>query len=233
MPLKSDRIEDVAKNAWLFPVVALLIGILVYIVGFLSFRFLRDENIATLLTLLTIYFITGLMHLDGLADFSDGIMASGDSTRKRAAMKDESVGIAGIFSLFIVLLLNLFSIRYICSAETNFMMYGLFCALVISEVSAKLSMNTCLLFGREIDDGMGSIFMKKFSTSKYVAAFLVSIFISLIAASFRFLFVLIGVIVALFVLLVANKNFDGINGDVIGASNEIARVITLFAWAIA
>ena len=118
-----------------------------------------------------------------------------------------------------------------------YLMQGFFLAIVVSEISAKLGMNTCLRFGHGIGGGMGSVFIKNFSNEKYLAAVLVSllisIFLSLISlASFKFLFVFTGVIVSLFIVYIANRRFGGVNGDVVGAVNEIARAVTLVLWVV-
>jgi adenosylcobinamide-GDP ribazoletransferase len=224
IPLKTESLEETASNSYLFPIVGLIIGIFVFTVGFFSFKFL-DENIASMITLLSIYSITGLMHLDGLSDFFDGIMASGEKHRKISAMKDANVGSAGVFSVVITIILIFFSIRLVGDG------YDLLCAIVISEVSAKLSMNTCIFLGKKITDGMASVFIARSTPAKYAIAILTSVLIALIAGT-RFPLVFIGVIVASILVHFANANFGGVNGDVIGASNEIARVVTLVVWGI-
>jgi len=89
IPIRKEvKLEEVAARTYLFPFAALLIGFLVSGVAFVSFRFLATE-LASLLTLLAIYLVTGLIHLDGLADFFDGVMASGSRSEKRKAKSDE------------------------------------------------------------------------------------------------------------------------------------------------
>lgn len=238
IPTKSADIYDVAKQTYLFPVVGFIIGLMVYLVGYTSFRFLPREVGAIIITL-SIYVVTGLIHLDGLADFSDGIMASGDRQKKILVMKDVKIGVGGIFSTVFILLITFYSISLLGMVETsknifgyNMPMYEFGCALVISEVSAKLSMNTCLVVGRKMSSGIGSIFILHSTLTKYVIACLISTLIGILLTGFYFVIVYTGVVTALLIVGLAHKNFGGVNGDVIGASNEIARVATLLVWLV-
>ncbi len=231
LPVKEGRIEEIARSSWLFPVVGLIIGSLVYVIGLISFK-VFPLNIASLVTLTSLYLITGLIHPDGLADFSDGLMANGDVNRKIAAMKDVKIGISGTFSLLIILLFNLFSIREICSTETG-LMFGFFSAIIVSEVSAKLGMYTILLSGKGIGDGIGSIFINNISRKMYPIGVLISIILALSVSNYpRFLIVFAGAGISFLILYVADRSFGGINGDAIGATNELARTVTLILWAI-
>lgn len=246
---KAVRIEEVAVRTYLFPFVALLIGLAVAAVAFVSFGFLVSApGIAALLVLLAIYLVTGLMHLDGLADFFDGVMAGGTKEDKRRAMKDEKIGIAGLFATVFVILLSFFAIETVCTSLTKTAsvhgfdlrsFYHFASVFVIAEVSAKISMNTCMIFGKSKEGaggGMGALFIHLCSKSGYVVALISAIIISLIftAFSLRFFIVFTGIAVALFVSRIAKSNFDGVgvSGDVIGASNELARCATLVVWAI-
>ncbi len=250
IPVRKDvRIEEVAVRTYLFPFVALLIGLAVAVVAFVSFGFLvSTPEIAALLVLLAIYLVTGLMHLDGLADFFDGVMAGGTKEDKRRAMKDEKIGIAGLFATVFVILLSFFAIETVCTSLTKTApahsfdlrsFYHFASVFVIAEVSAKISMNTCMISGKSKEgagDGMGALFIHSCSKSGYVVALISAILIALIftAFSLRFFIVFTGITVALFVSRIAKSNFGdvGVSGDVIGASNELARCATLVVWAI-
>jgi len=252
IPVRKDvRIEAVAARTYLFPFVALLIGLVVAAVAFVVFECSGSApDIAALLVLLAIYFVTGLMHLDGLADFFDGVMAGGTKEDKRRAMKDEKIGIAGLFATVFVILLSFFAIETVCTSLTKTApahsfdlrsFYHFASVFVIAEVSAKISMNTCMISGKSKEGagdgrGMGALFIHSFSKSGYVVALISAILISLIftAFSLRFFIVFTGIAVALFVSRIAKSNFGGVgvSGDVIGASNELARCATLVVWAI-
>jgi len=249
IPVRKDvKIETVAAKSYLFPFAALLIGLLVATVAFVSFGFLVSApEIAALLVLLAIYLVTGLMHLDGLADFFDGIMTSGSRREKIRAMKDEKIGIAGLFAAVFVILLSFFAIETVCTDLTKSShsfdlrsFYYFASVFVIAEVSAKMSMNTCILLGKrkgsDANEGIGALFINSCSKSKYTVALVSSILIALIFTaqrfSFRFFIVSTGIAVAIFVSYIAKYKFGAVSGDIIGASNELARCATLLIWAI-
>ncbi|MGB7000911.1 MAG: adenosylcobinamide-GDP ribazoletransferase [Halobacteriota archaeon] len=241
IPIRKEvKLEEVAAKTYLFPFAAVLIGLLVSVVAFVSFRFLAT-GIASLLTLLAIYLISGLIHLDGVADFFDGIMARGNRSEKRKAMKDVKIGIAGLFAVIFVLLVSLFAIETVCATTFNCDLYSFYTfasVFIIAEVSAKISMNTCMIVGKGFEGvgGMGALFIRSSTGSRYVVALLSSVFIALICTiftdPFRFFIVFTGIVVAFVVVWIAKKKFGAVSGDVIGASNELARCVTLLILAI-
>jgi len=240
---KDIKIEAVTAQSYLFPVVSLVIGVPVALVAFLAFGYLgAAPEIAALLTLLALYLITGLIHLDGLSDFFDGLMAPGSKRDKVRAMKDHNMGVAGLCATFFVLLLSLFAIETIgadlaaAAFGFNFISFYTFAsAFIIAEVSAKLSMNTCMVLGKRFDghEGLGALFIRSSSPRKYLAALLSALLIAFFfTASVRFLIVLTGIVIAFLVSSIAKKKLGVMSGDVMGASNELARSATLLLWAL-
>jgi len=240
---KNAEIEAVKAKSHLFPFVGLFIGLIVAVVAFVSFGLLSAATeIAALLTLLALYLVTGLLHLDGLADFFDGVMAPGSRDDKKRAMKDDKIGIAGLFAAIFVLLLSLFAITTVGADFTAagfgfdlISFYAFAAVFIIAEVSAKLSMNTCLVIGKGFEgaEGLGTLFIRSSSPQKYLTALISAVLIALLfTASFRFCIVFTGIIVAVVVSYVAKQKFGAISGDVVGASNELARCATLLIWAV-
>ena len=240
---KKVHLADVTAKSYLFPLVGLMIGLVVAAVAFVVFGCLSETTeIAALITLLALYLVTGLLHLDGVADFFDGVMAPGSREEKRRAMKDNTIGIAGLFAVVLVLLLNFFAIETVCTdlTATAFdydfgSFYILAAVFVIAEVAAKLGMNTCLVLGRGFEhaEGLGTVFIQSASPLKYVGALLSAVIIALLfTASVRFGIVFTGVIVAFVVAHIAKQKFGAVSGDVVGASNELTRCVTLLIVAI-
>jgi adenosylcobinamide-GDP ribazoletransferase len=244
LPVKKNvHINNITAKSYLFPVVGLLIGLVVAVVAFVAFVFLSTATeIAALVTLLALYLVTGLLHLDGVADFFDGVMAPGNREEKRRAMKDNNIGIAGLFAVVLVLLVTLFAIEAVGAdltptvSDVDFgSFYGFAAVFVVAEVAAKLSMNTCLILGKGFESakGLGKQFIQSASPLKYLGALLSAVLIAILFTfSFRFVIVFTGVIVAVVVSYIAKQKFGAVSGDVMGASNELARCTTLLIWAV-
>ncbi|MDF2957403.1 MAG: Cobalamin synthase CobS [Candidatus Alkanophagales archaeon MCA70_species_1] len=245
MGVRGGDLERAAEQSFLYPVLAVLISVFVAAVSFLA-SFLSPE-VAALLTLLALYATTGLMHLDGLADFSDGLFASGGVEQKVKAMKDGAVGAAGVFAVFVVLLAEFVAFLDVCAGAaahgvTNYTaaFLSIFAALVVAETSAKLGMTTCIFAGRLVRTpaaaaGLGALFTSRLTPQKYAIAVVVSVaiaaFLLRLCGGKAFL-TLLGAPVAALVARAAAKNFGGVSGDVMGATNEIARACTLVAWVL-
>jgi len=238
LPLGHGDIRKAAEDQHLFPLAGALIGCVASLVGYTAMLCLPIE-IAVVFTILSIYALVGLLHLDGLADFSDGVMTSGDRNRKIAAMKDPHTGIAGVFAVVFILILTFFCMRELAVANADRTLLGHdvpmdwpFSFIILSEISAKISMNTCIFLGKETHEGMGSLFIRHSSPAKYATAFSLALIISLLVAVLYFWVVLVGVLTGIVIVSIANRNFGGISGDALGAANEIARVATLLVLVV-
>ncbi|HEX2305582.1 MAG TPA: adenosylcobinamide-GDP ribazoletransferase, partial [Nitrososphaeraceae archaeon] len=93
-------LNTIARNMYFFPLCGAIIGIIIGFVALLSSTFL-PQYITSFIVLVTFVIITGVHHIDGLADFADGLMKKGDRESKRKAMSDPIVGSAGATALII------------------------------------------------------------------------------------------------------------------------------------
>lgn len=96
---------DLSRSATWFPVVGLILGGLVALVAFAVGH--RSHLLAGVAGVLAWAWLTGAMHLDGLADLSDALGASHrDPQRFLAVLADPHVGTFGIVSIVLVLMLK-------------------------------------------------------------------------------------------------------------------------------
>jgi adenosylcobinamide-GDP ribazoletransferase len=219
IPTGKTSLKKAAEYSFLLPALGGFIGLLVGIFSFFIFKYMYDF-LAALLTIVFLYLITGLNHLDGLADFADGLYTSGSKKRRIKAMKDIKIGIAGVTFVIFAILFLLYAF---------FMIKGDIYKIIIAEICAKTSMLSALFFGKSIKSGIGKIFIEKLNKSVFPFVILFSLVISFILLKFfGVLVIFVSIVVSLIIVMIAQRAFNGISGDVIGAVNEISRLVCLF-----
>jgi adenosylcobinamide-GDP ribazoletransferase len=210
--------RDVAKSAWLFPVVG---GVIAAIASglFDIFNSYFSDSISSAVALFALLALTGFHHLDGLLDFGDGLMRIGSAEDRRGAMKDVNTGVGGFAFGFFVLLLT-----YVALTETTMVLTS----LVIAETSAKFSMMMGAFIGKAPHEGMGSAFTKTVNTRLFLATLLVYLaFLTLLPVETGMMVIAAVVVSSLFIIGVSSKLFGGVSGDIFGAMNEIIRMLVL------
>ena len=224
LPTSNSTLDDIAKYMYLFPVVGIIIGILVGSFGF-GLSFLLDPIIVSFLVVVSIAIITGIHHADGLADFADGLMVKGNKQKKLNAMKDLSTGSAGV----VAIVLYLIGLVIAISLTTGF---DLFKAILISEILAKFSMVLMASLGNSASLGSNSPFMKIMKDKKkLMVAFLIMIIpVAILGETTGLVMLGVTFIVTLTILVISNRSFGGITGDVLGSTNELTRLASLMVF---
>jgi adenosylcobinamide-GDP ribazoletransferase len=223
VPVGMESIEEVAKYFFLCPIVGLVIGSVAGAVGFAANFFLPDL-ISGFLVLVSIQLLTGFHHLDGLLDLSDAAMARGDVKRRLEVMHDLYTGAGAIASGVIVLSLT-------GLAFGSFSGLDILKAAVVAEVVAKTSMVLAAYLGKKpAYQGMGYYVVESMENKhlEAVASLLLCALVGFVLVGFCFIWVLAAMAVAVVVLgSYVNKTLGCVTGDVMGATNEINRMIAL------
>ena len=106
MPRVDADEADFAAAIRLYPVVGLVIGVIVAGAGWLGAQV--DPWTGALAALVAWVWATGALHLDGLADLSDGLGAAhGDRSRLLSVMADPHIGSFGVVALAMQLIAKL------------------------------------------------------------------------------------------------------------------------------
>jgi adenosylcobinamide-GDP ribazoletransferase len=221
-------IEYMTKLVWCWPFIHLMIGCLAAGCGYLFGQvFHLNTFFVAVLVYAFLMIITGYNHLDGVMDMADGVMVHGTPEKKISVVKDSSVGAGGIATLFLVASLTIAGIYNVL--DYNFLM-----AIVICEMVAKSSLLTTALTSKPLTPGIGSYFITSTNPSYYLLSTIFVAAISLLLGGFVGLIGLLGAIVAgLLISVIAKRNFGVANGDVLGMSNEVGRLMALFFMSIA
>jgi adenosylcobinamide-GDP ribazoletransferase len=259
IPFKMDEsfLDISARFMFLFPVIGAIIGFLVGIYAFFTIEVLSllfdsintlifsgshqvffdfaAKGLASFMTAAFLLAIIGLQHTDGLVDV-------GNALGIRKASLKEKMEIAHVWTVtregaFLALIVSFFTILLIYLTKADFIIQ----ALIVAEISAKLAMVTTAWQGTspphslEEKRGKGRSFID--FMRKNHGLYAISLIISLVASIGLFgligaLAVASGIVVGGFMIIVGKKLFGGVNGDIFGATNEVARMFTLFVLVI-
>lgn len=225
IPTSTANLETIAKHMYLFPIVGVAIGLVIGGFGFgLSFIGLEPQ-IVGLLVVAAIALITGIHHMDGLADFADGVMVKGTKEKKLQAMKDLSTGSAGIVTIVLYIVGMIIALSFMEG-------YFLFQAILVSEIMAKFSMVLMASIGQYATLGLSSPFVQLMKDKKklVVSTVLTIIPLVVVAGSTVIIIFAAGVILTLFLVGISTRSFEGITGDVLGATNELTRLSSLLIF---
>jgi adenosylcobinamide-GDP ribazoletransferase len=229
--MDKDLLTDCARNMWAFPLIGAFLGLLAGLFGWVAYQFLPGLVVGALALALLLW-MTGLHHTDGLLDFGDGIMVHGSAQRKIEVMHDQLTGAGAIGLTLMTYIITAFA--YAELGKTMFIgslaLPLIFPALIMVELCAKLSMVVVARAGKSIHQGMNSPFLEVMHGSngnlRLVVAIVISFAIGLPLLRWAGVFtILAGLLTGLVMVAVAHKHFNGVTGDVFGATNELARMV--------
>ncbi|MFC5969850.1 adenosylcobinamide-GDP ribazoletransferase [Halomarina salina] len=172
------------------------------------------------------YALTGINHLDGVADLGDAAVVHGDAERRRSVLKDTTVGVGAVVAVSLVVLGLWSSAGELAALPTRAAL-----VVVAAEVSAKLATAVVVCLGTATHEGLGSAL----TDDNGLRDLLSPVVLTLPAATLTWprpasaVTVLAGGVTGLATLLWARRRLGGVNGDVMGATNELARVVALAA----
>lgn len=176
-----------------------------------------------------LYLVTGIAHLDGLADVGDASVVHGDPDDRAAVMKDTAVGVGG--ALAVGLAVTGVGLAGLSLAELPLAALGI---VVAAEVGAKAGIGVLAGLGTARHDGLGA----RVTEGSGPLAAVGSVAMAAPAAAFTWPHpaAAVGLAAALATaggtLTLARRLLGGVSGDVFGASNELARLAGLHAGVI-
>jgi adenosylcobinamide-GDP ribazoletransferase len=251
---KEDFIFTTASNMYLFPIVGAFIGLLAglyyvvasFIVGFglslisgyVALPAVLGTLIPVAMTIAFLMVMTGLQHFDGLIDLGNAVGIRNVHDRKMKA-HEWTVTYGGAVLAFAIEALAFFGLFWIVRDSINPLLA--LSAVFLAEVGAKLAMVTIVWIGKPSHKGLGSIFLAKAKKKLNFAAYALSALLvfpvvyflgSPLLALISVALVFVSIPVALVMNKVSNNVFGGVSGDMIGATNEVARAVILILFAV-
>lgn len=224
--------EEFHKTITYFPLVGLVLGVLIYIIGLVSGIFF-DSFITSIIVTLALVILTGGLHIDGLGDTFDAIYSYRDKERMLEIMKDSRLGTNSLLAIMFLILLK---IGFIYSIINNNLLWTVIFMPVVARLGVIVMMYKTVT---PRENGMGNLFIGKASTSMFTIAILYTIILIIGISKLIFLastFEAMMLISTIIILFVFNNLFkkhiyikiDGVTGDILGCTIELGELIYLF-----
>ncbi|MDA3810769.1 MAG: adenosylcobinamide-GDP ribazoletransferase [Spirochaetaceae bacterium] len=227
IPIKWKENEDlgeVARSISYFPLVGLIIGVSNFAVYYLS-NLIFSPLFTSVLVLVWWMFITGGLHLDGLADTADGVWGGTTKEKRLEIMKDSRTGVFGVLTLIAFLLLKTVLLNELFSYHDEFSMSILISAPLLGR---WISVFSIYFFNSARKDGLGIFFKEKISLKELLISFFITLMTVFLFSGVTGIFTLVLVtMIASLASLFFSKKLGGLTGDIYGALCEISEFLAL------
>ncbi len=173
------------------------------------------------MTLAFLLVLTGFQHFDGLVDLGNAIGLKKVEDRREIAHRWVVTYKGGFLAIFVEF--SAFVGLLLLSDWTIVLR-----ALIVAEMAAKLAMVTIVWRGKPAHKGLGSRFIENAKRKLNVAGYIMAFVVGFLLLGWAGLIVALAAVgFGLFMVWVGKKVFGGVSGDMIGATNEAARALTL------
>ena len=228
IPIRIEQPDNKATGRSLlyYPLVGLVIGLLLAVTGWMGSGMPTNLHAAIILAIWI--FLTGALHLDGLADSADAwIGGLGDCEKTLAIMKDPYCGPAAVVTLVLVLLIKFAALEHVLSTEN----LGV---LILAPVLGRMSLVLLFLttpYARP--NGSGSQFSNHLPYRTSVCIILLTLMTTPLFVGMKALWLLIvGAGVFFMIRTAMLRRINGTTGDTAGAMVEIIEIVILLTAAM-
>jgi len=224
LPASKDwQAGDSGRASVWYPFVGLVIGGLTWLMWMGTTR-IFPAPVAGILTLVVWVTLTGGLHLDGLADCCDGLLASATIERRLEIMKDPRLGAFGGIGLVLTLLLK----AAVLSSLTPQSALGILLAASL----ARWCILPAGLLPLARPSGMGADFKAGFRNWFIAAGAIIPLALSIALGAHGLVSLAAGLIAAALVLRLAKSRINGVTGDVFGLVIEVVETVSLLVFVI-
>ncbi|WP_435361519.1 adenosylcobinamide-GDP ribazoletransferase [Haloarchaeobius sp. DFWS5] len=182
--------------------------------------------------LVSVYALTGIAHLDGVADCGDAAVVHGDRADRREVLKDTTTGVGALAAVGLVLA----GLATGFLAVTALPLLAAVAIVVASEVGSKTAMTWLVGRGDAPHEGFGQALTSQSGAGTAALGLVLAVPVGFIGLGAGTPAPVGSLVAALAVAVVAHRwaatHLGGVNGDVFGAANELARVAGLHAGVV-
>ena len=227
LPVNPDfmrHIEPKNDSSWAYPIVGIILAIPISILGYILSILGFDSGVISAVLIITLIFLTGAMHEDGLADTADGFWGGWTKDTRLEIMKDSRIGTYGVIALVFSILIRWYCLKIIIDQNL------LFIAVAVSVILSRSLMSCYMWITPNAKDKGLSFNTGRPDDISAIVAFTLGASVTLLLVGFKGIFILLlGSIIVWLSRILSLHKIDGQTGDTIGAVQQICEVIILFS----
>ncbi len=212
------------RSAKWFPLVGLIIGSI--LTGLHWLLGVLPGSITAVLIVALWAWLTGGLHLDGLADCGDGLLAAANRERRLEILKDSRIGAFGAILLVLFLMLKVTAVAALSMPAVG---------LILAPTLARWFLLIAARQPSARPGGMGDSFAASLTPKTFAIAAILP-FLLVVVGGWRggqtVLAVLLALIVTFAILGMARSRLGGVTGDVFGLVVEMTELAVLLAFAV-
>ena len=229
LPIKLKTMPSAQQNGQsllFYPVVGLLIGLVLFGFSLFSVK-LSTLLIASIILVLWIW-LTGGLHLDGLADTSDAWVGGfGDPERTLKIMKDPACGPIGVLSLIVGCLLKFAALYVLIEQHLNVFL------ILIPAIGRSIALFLFLTTVYVRAKGLGSSISDSIPKRAIWMVFVITSSLLLVFKWLGLIALVCFLSLAFYLRRLFIQRIGGITGDTIGAAIELVEMSVLLSFVMA
>ncbi len=212
---------DLGRAAIWFPFVGVVIGAILVVAQLILTRFFAPLLAGALIVVVWIA-VTGGLHLDGLADCGDGLLAATTRERRLEIMRDPRLGTFGGTVLVMHLLIKTLAVASLTASI----------ALLLAPALARWLMLFVARQSAARPGGLGAAFSAGLPKTSWIGAAIVPL-VLLVPGAPRSIFAAIAAaFVTLGIIRLTRSRLGGVTGDVLGMTIEVVEVVVLLVFCM-
>ncbi|WP_226629071.1 adenosylcobinamide-GDP ribazoletransferase [Alloyangia pacifica] len=218
----AGQAPSLAAARWAFPLVGALVGLIGWALFAGALAAGASSPLAAVLAVAAQVLVTGALHVDGLADFADGIGGGRDRAHCLEIMRDSRIGSYGVMALILVSALWIAALAQLGAQLGSLAGAGWFAMIGALSRAAMVAAQEVLPPARA--DGMARLAAGRSRTAR--AAVLVVVLLGgLAGGAFGAALVVVCGGTGAAVGALAQRRIGGVTGDVLGAIQMLSEVL--------
>jgi adenosylcobinamide-GDP ribazoletransferase len=218
----SLGIEDLGRAAVWFPLVGTLLGGLVALIQ-IGLSRLFSLQVSAVLSVAAWVYLTGGLHLDGLADSYDGLLNSSTPERRLEIMKDPRLGTFGAVGLILTIALKISALT-VLAINFNWLV------IPLAASTARWLLLWSAYQPAARPGGVGAVFKQGIKRLDIVLAAIIPLGLMILCGWRGLVSLLLGCLTAVGIYRIARVRLGGITGDILGFMVETVEAVILLVF---